>query len=80
MRRTKGGRKALSEHSSRDELSAFLRDDLPAAGTRRPTTNAEKIAALLPSDTLNVSRRMPGKAGEGEIFEGLLAKSWSLRY
>ena len=70
----------MSEHSSRDELSAFLRDDLPAAGTRRPTTNAEKIAALLPSNTLNVSRRMPGKAGEDEVFEGLLAKSWSLRY
>jgi hypothetical protein len=70
----------LSEHSSRDELSAFLRDDLPAAGTPRLKANAEKIAALLPSDTLNVNRRMPGKAGEDEVFEGLLAKSWSLRY
>jgi len=69
----------LSDHSSRDELSAFPRD-LPAAGTRRLTASAEKIAALLPSDTLNVSRRMPGKAGEGEVFEGLLAKSWALRY
>jgi len=66
-------------HSSRDELSAFLRDDLPA-GTGRPKTHAGKIAALLPSDTLNVSRRMPSKAGESEVFEGLLAKSWSLRY
>jgi tetratricopeptide (TPR) repeat protein len=70
----------LSDHSSRDELSAFLRDDLPAAGTGRPKTHARKIAALLPSDTLNVSRSMPSKAGESEVFEALLAKSWSLRY
>ncbi|HTG35798.1 MAG TPA: hypothetical protein VLB76_22975 [Thermoanaerobaculia bacterium] len=69
----------MSDHSSRDALSAFPRD-LPAAGTRRLTASAEKIAALLPSDTLNVSRRMPGKAGEVEVFEGLLAKSWALRY
>jgi tetratricopeptide (TPR) repeat protein len=78
----------VSDPSSRDELSASLRDDdLSAAEThalaqnlRRQQAQAEKIAALLPSDELNVGRSMPRKVEEIEIFNGLLAKSWSLRH
>jgi tetratricopeptide (TPR) repeat protein len=64
----------LSDPSGRDELSSIPRSELSAAA------GTEKIANILPSDVLNVGRRMPNKAAESEVFEGLLAKSWSLRY
>ncbi len=82
----------MSDPSSRDELSALLRGDDPhkketralarrlRRDLRSQQAEAEKIAALLPSDELNVTRKFPRKTEEIEIFNGLLAKSWSLRH